>query len=145
MKRPEQGEVDVAAYSVLLPLPPAGLRRNHEAHWRSRKGLKDRYSAEVYAEAVKQASGPSARLQGPLRAVVEGRQVGRGDCDNALSGAKVVLDCLGAAPKTMAGADRYYCGWYESDEQIEEITVRRVRVHTKAAEGVKLIIWSVLT
>ena len=124
---------------LLLPLPPAGLRRNHAAHWRTQKGLKDDYSLAVLAAVTQQMKAWQTRPD-RLDVTLDWRQVGQGDTDNCLAGAKVVLDILGCAPATNVGQDRYYVGLYESDSQIEEITVRRTQVKHKTDEGVLVTI-----
>jgi len=124
---------------LTLPLPPAGLRRNHAAAWKAHKRLKDAYSVEVYEAASKQAPDalrPSSRQRGPLAASLVWRQCGKGDVDNALSSAKIIFDILGCAPVTAAGNDRTYLGLYESDGQITEITVRREQVKRRIEECV---------
>ncbi len=121
----------------VVPLPPVALRRNNG---KGRFVTADRaqYSREViaamYEQGVKQRGGPD-HMRGALHAEVTWRQIGHGDTDNCLAGVKVLFDCLGCAPKRPA-RDMIYCGVYEDDGQIEQITVRRERVATKAAEGV---------
>lgn len=122
-----------------VPLPPASLRRNHGAtKWQS--GVKDEYSAIVYQWALMSGWRPSQSLAGPLKLDLTWRQTGHGDVDNCLAGAKALLDCLGMAPKTKAGANRTYLGIYEDDAQIVEITVRREQVKRRAVEGITLTI-----
>lgn len=128
---------------LVFSLPPAGLRRNHEANRFTLNALKDEYSRTMMQEYV--GNGYAAqyghpRVRGPLHVEVTWRQCGEGDVDNTLSALKPLFDNLGMAPVTKAGANRYYLGVYESDSQIKRICVERQRVSKRDQERVEVIV-----
>src|SRR5262245_44674910 len=120
---------------IVVPLPPAGLRRNAEAHRFTVQRLKDAYSVDVMQACI---GVPRGQLCGDLSVFIVWRQTGPGDVDNCLASCKVVLDCLAQAPVTKAGANRFYCGLFESDSQIKRITVEREQVKRKDRAQVEL-------
>ena len=126
--------------TLTFSLPPAGLRRNHEANRYTANALKDAYSETMYHEWIRQGAPTIMRpmREGEFDAEVVWNQCGTGDTDNCLSALKPMFDVLGMAPVSAAGANRYYLGWYESDSQIKRITVERERVSKKALEGVTI-------
>lgn len=127
-----------SSLTLVFSLPPAGLRRNHEANRYKANALKDAYSERIWAEWLGQKS-PSLGVHAwkePLDADVVWRQCGAGDTDNALASVKVIFDVLGRAPATKAGEKRVYLGIYDSDSQIRRICVERERVSKKAEECV---------
>lgn len=122
---------------LTFSLPPAGLRRNHEANRYKANALKDAYSERMYQQFLHYpTNGITAQFD--LDVEIVWRQCGEGDVDNTLSALKPLFDNLGMAPVTKAGANRYYLGVYESDSQIKRICVERERVSKKALEGVTI-------
>lgn len=130
------------AIELRFSLPPAGMRRNHESNRWAMNALKDQYSRTMYIEWLKQhAPLPRAYWHAsPLNVAVTWRQCGEGDVDNTLAALKPLFDNLGCAPATKAGANRYYLGVYESDNQIKRICVEREKVAHRSEEGVVVTI-----
>lgn len=125
-----------AAEVVLrFSLPPAGLRRNHEANRWAMTVLKDQYSERMYLDRCDNKLWPPP-IRGDIEAEVVWKQCGEGDVDNTLAALKPCFDNMGMAPPTKAGANRYYLGVYESDSQIKRICVERERVSKRADECV---------
>jgi hypothetical protein len=124
-----------------VPLPPSELGANHKGAWQGQKRLKDDYSHAIYGAVMAQGYDEHApTLTGQLRAEVRWMQIGKGDVDNCLHRMKVVFDCFGSAPKTMAGNDRFYLGLFDDDSQIARICIERVQVATKREECIDVMI-----
>jgi Holliday junction resolvase RusA-like endonuclease len=126
--------------TLRFSLPPVNLRRNHGGGKFVNQDRAD-YSERMLAELLQQKQAllalarAGAPLEGPLKLTIVWEQTGRGDVDNCLASAKATIDAMGCAPQR-AGQRMTYLGVWEDDSQVEEITVRRRRVPTKADEGV---------